>query len=245
MTHTAQRRTAVITGASKGLGYALGLFLSRQGYRLIVTARDETLLKRAAQDFTAAGGEVKAVAGDIAGAAHRQQVAQAAQDWGGVDVLVNNASTLGPLPMPTLLNYEPQKLSDVFEVNSVGPLALVQALYPLLRSSRGLVVNVTSDAAVGGYEGWGGYGASKAALELISLTLANELRPDGIGVVIVDPGDMRTDMHQDSVPGQDISGLPLPEVTLPFWGWLLGQQPLAVSGQRYQAQADVWEKKST
>ena len=120
-------------------------------------------------------------------------------------------------------------------------IALVQATLPLLKASQGLVVNLTSDAAVGGYENWGGYGASKAALDLVSLTLANELRPEGIGVVSVDPGDMNTDMHQDAFPGEDISDRPMPDVTLPFWVWLLGQAPLAVSGQRFQAQADLWE----
>ena len=241
MTNTHRRQIALITGASKGLGYTLGQFLASQGYRLIITARDAALLNQAAQTFTSAGAEVKAIAGDVADPAHRQQVVQAALTWGGLDLLVNNASTLGPLPMPALVDYAPQSLTETFNINAVAPVALVQALHPLLKSSGGLVVNITSDAAIGGYEGWGGYGASKAALELISLTLANELRADGIGVVIVDPGDMRTDMHQDAFPGEDISDRPLPDVTLPFWAWLLGQAPLAVSGQRYQAQADLWE----
>jgi NAD(P)-dependent dehydrogenase (short-subunit alcohol dehydrogenase family) len=132
-------------------------------------------------------------------------------------------------------------LRHVFDVNVAAPLALVQAALPLLVNSRGLVVNVSSDAAVGGYPGWGAYGASKAALDLFSKTLAEELRAKGVAVVSVDPGDMRTKMHQDAYPGQDISDRPLPEVTLPFWAWLLGQEPLRASGARYQAQAAVWE----
>jgi NAD(P)-dependent dehydrogenase (short-subunit alcohol dehydrogenase family) len=131
-------------------------------------------------------------------------------------------------------------LRQVLEINTVAPLALIQGLRPWLARGRGLIVNLTSDAAVGGYEGWGGYGASKAALELIALTLANELRSEGISAVVVDPGDMRTQMHQDAFPGEDISDRPLPEVTLPFWAWLLGQQPETISGRRFQAQAEQW-----
>ena len=126
-------------------------------------------------------------------------------------------------------------------VNLLAPLGLAQEVVPLLEQSGGLIVNISSDAAVGGYPGWGGYGASKAALDLISVTLANELRDEGIGVVSVDPGDMRTHMQQEAFPGEDISDRPLPEATLPFWAWLLGQNPLAVSGQRYRAQSETWE----
>jgi NAD(P)-dependent dehydrogenase (short-subunit alcohol dehydrogenase family) len=120
-------------------------------------------------------------------------------------------------------------------------LGLAQEALPLLRQRAGLIVNISSDAARGGYEGWGAYGATKAALDLVSLTLANELRPAGVSVVAVDPGDMRTQMHQAAFPGEDISDRPLPDVTLPFWAWLLGQPPGSVSGRRYEAQADHWE----
>ncbi|MEZ4519758.1 MAG: SDR family oxidoreductase [Chloroflexota bacterium] len=156
------------------------------------------------------------------------------------DLLVNNASTLGPLPMSELLDLAPEDLSRVLNINTVTPLALIQTLRPWLGAGRGLVVNITSDAAVGAYPGWGGYGTSKAALELLSLTLAAEARDEGISVVVVDPGDMRTQMHQDAFPGEDISDRPLPDVTLPFWAWLLGQEPASVSGQRFQAQAELW-----
>ena len=126
-------------------------------------------------------------------------------------------------------------------MNVLAPLALIQEALPLLERAHGLVVNITSDAAIGGYPGWGTYGASKAALDLVSKTLAAELKDRGVAVVSVDPGDMRTTMHQDAYPGQDISDQPLPEVTLPFWAWLLSQPPMAVSGMRHQAQAPVWE----
>jgi NAD(P)-dependent dehydrogenase (short-subunit alcohol dehydrogenase family) len=212
-----------------------------QGYDLVITARDAAQLNTAARAFSASDVIVKAVSGDVGSANHRQQVIEAVSDLGRLDLLVNNASTLGPLPMPTLADYPLADLADVFQINTIAPVALVQAALPLLRASRGLVVNITSDAAVGGYEGWGGYGASKAALDLMTLTLANELRDDGVGMVSVDPGDMRTAMQQAAFPGDDISDRPLPDVTLPFWAWLLGQDVLAVSGQRFQAQAELWE----
>ena len=126
-------------------------------------------------------------------------------------------------------------------MNVLAPLALIQEALPLLERAHGLVVNITSDAAIGGYPGWGVYGASKAALDLVSKTLAAELRDEGVAVVSVDPGDMRTTMHQDAYPGQDISDRPLPDVTVPFWAWLLSQPPKAVSGGRFQAQASLWE----
>ena len=121
-----------------------------------------------------------------------------------------------------------------------GAAGLIQDALGLLAHSSAVVVNISSDAAIAGYPGWGGYGASKAALDLLSLTLANELRERGVAVVSVDPGDMRTQLHQEAFPGEEIADRPLPEVTLPFWAWLLGQEPLAISGQRFQAQAEVW-----
>src|SRR6266550_87432 len=165
----------------------------------------------------------------------------AAKRYGRIDLLVNNASDLGDTPLPPLENASRDTFLRVFDVNTLAPLALVREALPLLTRARGLVVNITSDAAVGGYPGWGVYGASKAALELVSKTLAAELKDRNVAVVSVDPGDMRTRMHQDAYLGQDISDRPLPDVTLPFWAWLLSQPPMKVSGMRYQAQAAVWE----
>ncbi|MBZ0293791.1 MAG: SDR family oxidoreductase [Anaerolineae bacterium] len=241
MTTNGTRRVALITGASKGLGYSLGKFLAMQNYDLVVTARGAQRLDETAQAFASSGARVKAVAGNVSDAQHRQQLFEVVSGLGRLDLLVNNASILGPLPMPALKDYPPEALLEVLNINMVAPVALVQSMLPFLSASHGLIVNLTSDAAVGGYEGWGGYGASKAALDLVTRTLANELRASGIGVVSVDPGDLRTDMHQDAFPGEDISDRPLPDVTLPFWAWLLGQDPLAVSGQRFQAQAELWE----
>jgi NAD(P)-dependent dehydrogenase (short-subunit alcohol dehydrogenase family) len=232
---------ALITGASKGLGLTLAHFLARQGYNLVITARGEFALNAVKDALEAGGGQVIALAGDVADPAHRQALADAARTFSRLDLLVNNASDLGPIPMPLLADYPPDALAGVFAVNVVAPVALVQATLPLLKAGGGLVVNLSSDAAVGGYEGWGGYGASKAALDLISLTLANELKDSGIAVVSVDPGDMRTEMHQNAFFGQDISDRPLPEITLPFWAWLLGQSRQAVSGGRYKAQDEQWE----
>ena len=235
------RQVALITGASRGLGASLARFLAQQEYDLVITARGAEALEATAQALKENGSRVEAIAGDVADTAHRRRLVEAAVSLGRLDLLVNNASTLGAAPLPELADYPLQALDDVFNVNVSAPLGLVQTALPLLKASGALVVNISSDAAVAGYPGWGGYGASKAALDLITLTLANELRDSGVGVVGVDPGDMRTQMHQEAFPGEDISDRPLPEATLPFWAWLLGQDRLAVSGQRYEAQGQRWE----
>jgi NAD(P)-dependent dehydrogenase (short-subunit alcohol dehydrogenase family) len=235
------KRLALITGASKGLGLTIARFFAAQGIDLIITARGSEQLKAAERQLVALGAAVNAFPGDVNDPRHRGLLVEAVRKAGGLDILVNNASTLGPLPLPALIDYPTDGLRQVFETNVEAPLALVQALHPFLAGRRGLVVNATSDASIGGYESWGGYGASKAALDLISLTLANELRDRGIGVVSVDPGDMRTDMQQDAFPGEDISDRPLPDVTVPFWAWLFAQDPLTISGRRFQAQSELWE----
>ena len=233
-------RVAMITGASRGLGKTLAAFLAAQGYDLILDARGQEALETTAAELRAFGGHVIAIAGDVSDPAHRRALVAAAEGLGRLDLLVNNASILGPSPLPALAGYPLEALEQVLAVNTLAPLALIQDALGLLARSSGLVVNLSSDAAVGGYPGWGGYGASKAALDLLSLTLANELREQHVAVVSVDPGDMRTEMHQDAFPGENIADRPLPDATLPFWAWLLGQEPMAVSGQRLQAQSDVW-----
>lgn len=233
-------RVALITGASRGLGKTLAAFLAAQGYDLILDARGQDALEATAAELRVHGGRVIAVAGDIGAVSHRRALLAAAQGLGRLDLLVNNASILGPSPLPALAGLPLETMEQIFAVNTLAPLALIQDGLGLLARSAGLVVNISSDAAVGGYSGWGGYGASKAALDLLSLTLANELSEQRVAVVSVDPGDMRTQMHQEAFPGEDIGDRPLPEATLPFWAWLLGQEPMAVSGQRFRAQADVW-----
>ncbi len=227
--------TAVITGASRGLGLALARFLAEQGATLVLTARDAEALAAAGATLSSAA-TVRAVAGDVSDPDHRAEVADAVGPR--LDLLVHNASALGPSPLPRLEHTDPADLRDVLETNLVAPLALTQALLPALRTARGLVVFVSSDAARGGYEGWGAYGASKAALELLASTLAHE--EADVASVAVDPGDMRTAMHQAAFPGEDIGDRPLPEVTLPFWAWLLGQRHDDVDGRRFEAQAASW-----
>lgn len=233
-------KVALITGASRGLGKVIAGFLAAQNFELILTARGAEALSATVAELQSYGGQLVALPGDVSEGAHEQALADAVAKHGRLDLLINNASILGPSPQPVLATYPLETLEQVFTVNTLAPLALMQTLLPWLTEAQGLVVNLSSDAAVGGYPGWGGYGASKAALDLLSLTLANELRDRGVAVVSVDPGDMRTQMHQEAFPGQDISDRPLPETTLPFWVWLLAQKPLAISGRRFQAQAAVW-----
>ncbi len=237
----AERPTALVTGASMGLGAVVARFLARQDYDVIVTARHEAPLFRAAESMAAAGGNVTAIPGDVKAADHRRALREAVNRHGRLDLLINNASALGPSPLPALADHPIEDLRRLFEVNLIAPIALVQELLPYLEVAEGVIVNVTSDAARGGYAGWGGYGSTKAALELASLTLANELREKRVGVVSVDPGDLRTAMHQRAFPEEDISDRPRPEITLPFWAWLLEQDPQAITGQRLGAQSDRWE----
>ena len=238
---TTTRKIALVTGASRGLGAVIARYLAGERYDLILTARGGTDLERTAASLRELGVAVVALPGDVTDPHHRARLRAAAAENGRLDLLVNSASELGPSPLPHLSDYPLEQLERVYSVNVVAPVGLVQELLPLLESARGWVINISSDAAIGGYPGWGGYGASKAALDLIGRTLANELRERGITVVSVDPGDMRTAMHQAAYAGQDISDRPLPDVTLPFWAWLLQQDPAHVCGHRFQAQAERWE----
>jgi NAD(P)-dependent dehydrogenase (short-subunit alcohol dehydrogenase family) len=201
---------ALVTGASRGLGRALAAGLAREGYSLILDARDA-----AALDDTAAGLGTKVIAiqGDVTDPAHRTALRAAVTDLGRLDLLVNNAGTLGAHPLPALADYPVDELRAAFEVNVLAPIALTQLLLPTLRAGGGAVLNVTSDAAVEAYSGWGGYGAAKAALEQASSVLAAE--EPTVRVWWVDPGDLRTDMHQQAFPGEDISDRPLPAAVVP------------------------------
>ena len=232
MVELKQERTALITGASRGLGLALARGLARRGWNLILTARDPERL-RAARDELARVTHVAALAGDVTDASHREALAVLACGHAGLDAVVNNAGTLGPSPLRPLLDVPVDRIDDVFRANAGAPLALLQVLRSVLKpGARG--VNVTSDAAANPYEGWGLYGASKTALEQLSAVLAVE-NPE-LKVYWVDPGDMRTDMHQAAYPGEDISDRPLPEVRIPgFVALLEGELP---SG-RYAAEGLV------
>jgi NAD(P)-dependent dehydrogenase (short-subunit alcohol dehydrogenase family) len=219
---------AVITGASRGLGAALAHALDARGWDLVVDARDADALTAAVGSSAA-----HAVPGDVTDPAHRQALADTAAGLGGADLLVNNASTLGASPMPRLADLTHDVLDDVLLTNVVAPHALTRVLLPQLVARRGTVLNITSDASVEPYEGWGAYGASKAALDHLTRILAAE--QPGLRVYAVDPGDLRTTMHQDAFPGEDISDRPEPATVVPHLLALLdGHLP---SG-RYRA-ADV------
>jgi NAD(P)-dependent dehydrogenase (short-subunit alcohol dehydrogenase family) len=223
-------KTALITGASRGLGLALARRLAAEGWTLIIDARGAEDLESARVEL-ADLTHVVAIPGDVTDDEHRRSLAGAARELGDLDAVVNNASTLGPSPQPALLDYPLETLEEVYRANTLAPLALIQALrHDLKPGSR--ILNVTSDAAVEPYEGWGGYGSSKAALEQLSNILAAE-NPD-LRVYRVDPGDMRTRMHQEAFPDEDISDRPLPEESVPGLVELLtGDLP---SG-RYEARA--------
>ena len=218
----ANERTALITGASRGLGLALARGMAARGWNLILTARDPERLG-AARDELARTTHVAALAGDVTDAGHRAALAVLARGHGGLDALINNAGTLGPSPLPPLLDFPVDRIGETFRANAGAPLALIQALRSSFKPGA-RIVNVTSDAAVNAYPGWGMYGASKAALELLSAVLAVE-NPE-LRIYWVDPGDLRTDMHQAAFPGQDIRDRPLPEERVPGFVTLLeGELP--------------------
>jgi NAD(P)-dependent dehydrogenase (short-subunit alcohol dehydrogenase family) len=203
--------TAIITGASQGLGLALSFGLARRGWDLVIDARRADALERAAYELSDVGaGRVTAIAGDVADDWHRGALIDAAGDR--IDLLVNNASSLGPSPMPAVARYPLAELERVYQMNVLAPLALIQLALPAI-PAQGRILNITSDAAVEPYEGWGGYGSSKAALEQLTAILAAE--HPWLRIYAVDPGDMRTAMHQAAFPGEDISDRPPPEDSVP------------------------------
>ncbi len=221
-------QTVLITGASRGLGLALARALALRGWRLIVDARGAEALEAARAEL-ARHTQVVAIPGDVTDPAHRRALADAARALGGLDAVVNNASALGPSPQPALLDYPLELLEQVYRTNVLAPLALLQVLREQLKPGA-RVVDITSDAGVEAYSGWGGYGSSKAALEQLSAILAAE--NPSLRVYWVDPGDMRTQMQQEAFPGEDISDRPPPEESVPgLVALLAGELP---SG-RYQA----------
>ncbi len=225
---------AVVTGASRGLGHALAGALASAGYRLIIDARDGQALAAAAAALRSRhdlpAGAVLALPGDIADAAHRAELAAASAAAGGASLLVNNAGTLGASPLPALADYPVGALRAALEVNVVAPVALTQLLLPGLREHGGAVLTITSDAAVEAYAGWGGYGAAKAALEQACHVLAAE--EPAVRVWRVDPGDLRTQMHQQAFPGADISDRPLPGSVMPAFTRLISER---MPSGRYRA----------
>jgi NAD(P)-dependent dehydrogenase (short-subunit alcohol dehydrogenase family) len=221
--------TALITGASAGLGKALATELANRGWRLIIDGRDRRRLGAVSTDLQELT-EVRAVAGDIGVPAHRIELAAAVELFGSLDLLVNNASTLGPTPLRPLAGLTATEFSEILETNVVAPLALTNLVLPFLARSSGSTINVTSDAAAEHYERWGGYGAGKAALDHLTGTYGAE-HPE-LRFYSVDPGDLRTAMHQAAFPGEDISDRPLPETAVGPILSLLDRRP--ASG-RYRA----------
>jgi NAD(P)-dependent dehydrogenase (short-subunit alcohol dehydrogenase family) len=205
------RKVAVVTGASRGLGAALSRQLVRDGWAVMIDARGAKSLDTVRGDL-AALGKVVAIPGDVADPGHRQALAEAARELGGVDLVVNNASILGPSPQPVLLDYPLDVFEQVYKVNLFAPLGILQTLKPFLKD-KAMVINITSDAGVEAYPGWGGYGSSKAALEHLSAVLATEM-PDW-RIYWVDPGDMQTQMQQEAFPNEDISDRLPPEAVVP------------------------------
>lgn len=222
-------RTALITGGSAGLGLALTRSLVAEGWTVVTDGRDTDRLDR---ETSPLGQQVVAVPGDVGDPDHRRELAAQVAAYGGLDLLVHNASTLGPLPLRPLSELELEDLRSVWTTNVGAPLDLTRAVLPLLTESTGILLSLSSDAAVEHYEGWGPYGASKAALDHLVLTLAAET---GVSAYTVDPGDMRTQMHQDAFPDEDITDRPLPETVVPHLLALLASRP--PSG-RYRA-ADI------
>lgn len=225
-TSPATRPTALVTGASQGFGRAVATQLAARGWRLVIDARSQADLQRVADDLP----DSVAVAGDVTDPLHRETLAAAVEVLGGIDLLINNASELGPSPLPYLRDYPLDAARTVYETNVIAPLALIQLLLPSLTAAGGAIVNVSSDAAVEVYEGWGGYGSSKAALDHLGAVLAAE--ESGVRVYAFDPGDMRTDMHQRAFPGEDISDRPEPETVVATLVRLIDERP--ASG-RYRA----------
>ncbi len=205
-------RVALVTGGSRGLGRAFTHCLVHRGWHVVIDARDHVRLHESVADL-AIPDTVQAIPGDVADPGHRLRLAQAVAEAGGLDLLVNNASVLGPSPQPDLADYPLEVLEHVYAVNTLAPLALFQVLLPQLVRRGGRVVNVSSDAAVEPYPGWGGYGSSKAALDKLTAVLAAE-HPQ-LRIYGFDPGDMATDLHQQAFPGEDISDRPPPERVVP------------------------------
>jgi NAD(P)-dependent dehydrogenase (short-subunit alcohol dehydrogenase family) len=235
---------ALITGGSAGLGLALAGALASRGWDLVVDARGERGLRAAGVSL---GPNTVTVAGDVTDPAHRRELITAVAKAGRLDLLVNNASDLGRSPLPALADYPPAELEELYRVNVLAPLTLIQLTLPMLRATSGAIINVSSDAAIEAYPGWGGYGSSKAALDQVTAVLGVEL--PALNVYGFDPGDLRTAMHQRAFPGEDISDRPEPETVVPALLRLIDERPpsgryraddLLAGHDSTTATADIW-----
>ncbi|MBA2725026.1 MAG: SDR family oxidoreductase [Actinobacteria bacterium] len=215
--------TALVTGGSKGFGLAIATRLIAEGWTVITNGRDPEALAAAASALQDRDGKLVVIPGDVSDPGHRALLVEAVDSFWTLDLLVNNASSLGQTPLPGLDRYPLSQLERVFQVNVIAPLALAQTLLPNLTAVNGTIVNISSDAATQAYEGWGGYGASKAALDQISAVLGVE--QEALHIYAFDPGDMRTEMHQAAFPGEDISDRPEPEKVVPAFMKLIDDLP--------------------
>jgi NAD(P)-dependent dehydrogenase (short-subunit alcohol dehydrogenase family) len=233
-----KNNTAVlITGSSKGLGRALAHAYTGAGARVVINARGESALEETRKELETKGAQVLAVVADATRPTDIERlVKKTLERFGRIDVLINSAGILGPSPRPNLAEFVASDLAELFRANTIGPILMTQAVLPhMLRQKSGLIINVTSDAGQTGYPGWGGYGATKAALELITESWSAELEGTGVRVNAINPGDLKTDMHQLAFPGEDISDRLDPFTVTDVFVWLATEAAASVTGQRYDA----------
>ena len=232
-------KVALITGASRGLGRAIALAFAGEGAALALCARGREDLELVADSVARSGASVLAIPADVRSARDLERLAALTLDrFGRVDILVNNASELGPTPLPYLADYPPAAFDDVLQVNVIAPFRLTQMLIGgMLLRNRGLIINVTSDAAVTGYPGWGAYAVSKAALEGLTRTWVAELAETGVRIYAVDPGDMDTGMHRAAIPDADPSELARPEEVARAFVRLATSAEVESTGRRLEAAA--------
>lgn len=228
----------MITGASKGLGKALTQYFAKEGYNLAICARNESAIEDVKKEAEQLGADVLAVSADMSRAKDVERfVALTEEYFGKIDVLINNASILGPSPMPYLLDYPEQDFEEVLRVNTIGPFLVTRRVLPImLQKQQGSIINITSEAGATGYAGWGAYGISKFALEGLTETWADEVSESGVRVNMVDPGEMDTDMHALAVPDCDYD-LAKPEDITAVFGYLASDASSHITGKRFEAQS--------
>jgi NAD(P)-dependent dehydrogenase (short-subunit alcohol dehydrogenase family) len=231
------KKVAMITGASKGLGKALTLTFAKEGYNLAICARNEQTIQDVKEEAGKIGADVLAVSADMSKSKDVERfVALTEEYFGKIDVLINNASILGPSPMPYLLDYPEQDFEEVLRVNTIGPFLVTRRVLPImLQKQQGSIINITSEAGATGYAGWGAYGISKFALEGLTETWADEVNGSGVRVNMVDPGEMDTEMHELAVPDCDYE-LAKPEDITAVFSYLVSDASKHITGKRFEAQ---------